>query len=100
MEANMEGRDMKKKIGIIVGVLLAGSLVSCGNQTFFDTTYTFNYAEIKLPSGEIIKGEVDSWTDYEDGEQLQIKMKKDGNTYLVNSNNVVLSVDPINYDLE
>ena len=63
------------------------------NKQFFDTTYTFNYAMVKLPDGTI-KGKVATWDDYE-GEQLQIKFE-DGTTVLVNSTNAVLSVDPIN----
>lgn len=58
-----------------------------------NTTYTFNYAMVKLPDGTIKKGKVATWDDYE-GEQLQIKFK-DGTTVLVNSTNAVLFVDPI-----
>lgn len=67
-------------------------MAGCGNKKEFDFTYTFNYAQIKLPDGRIVEGKVDSWTDYE-GEQLQITM--DGNTYLVSSVNVVMSTVPI-----
>lgn len=48
-----------------IGLVLLGA---CGNKQFFDTTYTFNYAMVKLP---------------------------DGTTVLVNSTNAVLSVDQI-----
>ncbi|HJF78310.1 hypothetical protein [Enterococcus cecorum] len=58
-----------------------------------NTTYTFNYAMVKLPDGTIKKGKVATWDDYE-GEQLQIKFE-DGTTVLVNSTNAVLFVDPI-----
>ncbi|WP_281957362.1 hypothetical protein [Enterococcus cecorum] len=58
-----------------------------------NTTYTFNYAMVKLPDGTIKKGKVATWDDYE-GEQLQIKFE-DGTTVLVNSTNAVLSVDSI-----
>lgn len=74
-------------------VMLAG----CGNQTFFDTTYTFNYAQVKLPDGSIKTGRVKEWRDYEDGDQLQIKFA-DGTTYLVHASQAVLSVDEINVD--
>lgn len=58
-----------------------------------NTTYTFNYAMVKLPDGTIKKGKVATWDDYE-GEQLQIKFE-DGTTVLVNSTNAMLFVDPI-----
>ena len=42
-----------------------------------------NYTEI-----EIVEGKVASWTDFEDGDQIQVKI--DGKTYLVHSANIVL----------
>ena len=51
-------------------------------------TYSYEYAIIALPNGEIVEGKVTSWTDFEDGDQLQVKI--DGKTYLVHSSNVVL----------
>jgi len=56
-----------------------------------DTTYTFDTAIISLPDGTVVKGEVDSWTDYEDGDQIQVVI--DGVTYLVHSTNIVLVQD-------
>ena len=84
---------MKKKIAIIlVAIFLAMGISACGNKDMWDTVYTFNYAIIKLPNGEVIEGKVESWTDYEDGDQLQIKMEN-GETYLVHSTNAVLMVN-------
>lgn len=87
---------------IFAGILLCTILLmltSCGpadagsesggfNYQLFDTTYTYDKAIIKLPDGEVVKGKVESWKDYEDGDQLQIKI--DGKTYLVHSTNCVL----------
>lgn len=78
---------MKKILAIMLATIMMLSLVGCGNQQIFDATYTFDYAIIELPNGEIIEGEVDSWNDY-DGEQLQIVI--DGVTYLTHSENVVM----------
>lgn len=84
---------MKKKIiGLILTaiftiILLAG----CGNKQYFDFNYTFNYAYIELPNGDVVDGLVESWKDYE-GEQLQIKI--DGIVYLTNSFNCVLIYNP------
>jgi len=79
---------MKKlSIFLLTAMLLLG-LSGCGNKTLFDTVYTFRYGIISLPNGEVIEGKVTRWTDYEDGDQLQITI--DGQTYLVHSANVVL----------
>ena len=69
----------------IVGCIAAG-LVGC-NRQIFDTTYTFNKAIISLPDGEVINGSVESWKDFEDSDQIQVKI--DGKTYLVHSEDVV-----------
>ena len=37
---------------------------------------------------QIVKGKVDSWTDYADGDQIQVKIN--GKVYLVHSANVAL----------
>lgn len=81
---------MKKKIVLLMTTVMIGigCLSGCGNKDMFDTVYTYKRAIIKLPTGETIEGKVQSWTDYEDGDQLQIKI--DGKTYLVHSTNVVL----------
>jgi uncharacterized lipoprotein YehR (DUF1307 family) len=78
---------MKKILAIMLVMIMMVSLVGCGNQQLFDATYTFDYAIIKMPNGEIVEGKVDSWNDYE-GEQLQIKIN--GVTYLTHSENVVM----------
>lgn len=78
---------MKKILAIMLVMIMAVSLIGCGNRQLFDATYTFDYAIIELPNGEIVEGKVDTWNDYE-GEQLQIKI--DGVTYLTHSENVVM----------
>ena len=78
---------MKKLLAIIA--LCAVLLTGCGNKTLFDTTYTFDRAIIQLPSGKVLDIEIKEWTDFEDGEQIQIKAK-DGKVYLVHSANCVL----------
>lgn len=79
---------MKKKLAIL---LLSCTIVSClagCNKQILDFNYQFNYAIIALPNGEVVEGKVDSWTDYEDGEQLQVKIN--GVTYLTSSYNCTL----------
>lgn len=78
---------MKKFLSMLLVVMTTFALTGCGNQQLFDTTYTFNYAIIELPNGEVVEGKVKSWNDYE-GEQVQIVI--DGVTYLTHSENVVM----------
>ena len=80
---------MKKKIvAILCAAVMAFSLTGCcGNKKVFDLQYSFNYAIIQLPNGEIVEGKVDSWKDYE-GEQLQVKI--DEVVYLTSSYNCTL----------
>lgn len=86
---------MIKRFSAVLVLIMTGLLLSaCGNKTVFDTTYTYNYAQVKLPDGTVKTGKVKEWSDYEDGDQLQIKFT-DGTTYLVHSSQAVLSVGEI-----
>lgn len=79
---------MKKKLSIVIsGIVLALGLTGCNKQVI-DLTYSYDRAIISLPNGEIVDGKVQSWTDYEDGDQIQVKI--DGVTYLVHASQVVL----------
>ena len=81
---------MKKLLALmlVVIVVLSTALLSGCNKQMVDLTYSYEYAIIALPNGEVVEGKVSSWTDYEDGDQLQVKIN--GKTYLVHSSNVVL----------
>ena len=81
---------MKKWFAMAAVLLLTVSaLVFAGcNKQMVDLTYSYEYAIIGLPNGEVVEGKVTSWTDFEDGDQIQVKI--DGKTYLVHSSNVVL----------
>lgn len=63
-------------------------MTGCTNKQVFDTTYSFERAILSLPDGTVVEGKVTSWNDYEDGDQIQVKI--DGKTYLVHSSNIVL----------
>lgn len=77
---------MKK---ILIFILFALLLLCSGcNKQLFDTTYKFDYAYILLPNGSVVQGEVESWRDFEDGDQLQVKIN--GDVYLTHATNVVL----------
>lgn len=81
---------MKKRVLALVlaATLAIGGLTGCGNKDVWDTVYTFDYAIIKLPNGEVVEGKVDKWTDYEDGDQLQVTI--DGKIYLTSTLNCTL----------
>ena len=71
-----------------MSAMVAVSLAGCGNKQLIDTTFSFERAIIQLPNGEVVDGKVSSWKDYEDGDQIQVKIN--GVTYLVHSSNIVL----------
>ena len=81
---------MKKVIAMILVLLMGLSLLGC-NKQMVDLTYSYERAIIQLPNGEIVEGKVSSWTDFEDGDQIQVKIE--GKTYLVHSSNIVLISD-------
>lgn len=85
---------MKKWLCALIVSLIAISLL-CGcegyNKQIIDIVYSFDEAVIALPNGEVVTGKVQSWKDFEDGDQIQVKI--DGVTYLVHSSNVALIKD-------
>lgn len=78
---------MKKLAIIVSSIILTVSLAACNKQVV-DLTYSYERAIISLPNGEIVEGKVQSWTDFEDGDQIQVKI--DGVTYLLHASQVVL----------
>jgi len=84
---------MKKLVTALLAVIvmLTVALLAGCNKQMVDLTYSYEYAIIGLPNGETVEGKVSSWTDFEDGDQIQVKI--DGKTYLVHSSNVVLISD-------
>lgn len=71
----------------IAAALLIG-VKSIYNRQIWDLTYSYEYALLSLPGGEFVKGKVDSWRDFDDGDQIQVKIN--GKTYLTHFTNVVL----------
>ena len=84
---------MKKAICLVLALVLAAALLVLAgcNKQMVDLTYSYERAILVLPNGEVIEGKVTSWTDFEDGDQIQVKI--DGKTYLVHSSNIVLISD-------
>lgn len=77
----------KKLLVVLLTAATVASLTGC-NQQIIDATWHYDYAIINLGNGEVIEGKVQSWTDFADGDQLQVKI--DGKNYLVHSSNVTL----------
>ena len=82
---------IKKLLILLTSVLLLAALSGCSsdsfNYDFFDTVFHYDTAILSLPDGSVVRGSVESWCDYEDGDQLQVCI--DGTTYLVHSSDVV-----------
>lgn len=83
---------MKKITLILILVTLAAALCGCysigNNSRGWDTKYTFHEAYVSLPNGEVIHGNITSWRDFEDGDEVQVTI---GNTtYLTHYSNVIM----------
>lgn len=79
---------MKKLVSVILATGLIFAATGC-NRQIADLTYEYNYAYISLPNGDCIEGEVQSWLDYDDGDQIQVKINDI--TYLTDTTRVVLA---------
>lgn len=87
----MNKKTMIRVIAIIAFVLIVLPIVvmlSGCNKQLIDLTYSFDRAVLTLPNGEVVEGKVQSWTDYEDGDQIQVKIND--KTYLIHSSQIVL----------
>ena len=82
--------NMKKLTALVLAFVLVFLMAGC-NKQMVDLTYSYERAVLSLPNGEVIEGKVSSWTDFEDGDQIQVRI--DGKTYLVHSSNIVLISD-------
>lgn len=81
---------MKKIVALLIIVLVVIFASSC-NRQMVDLTYRYDRAILELPNGEVIEGDVESWRDYADGDQIQVKIN--GVQYLVHSSDIVLISD-------
>ena len=72
---------------IMVLATLCVMLTGC-NVQMVDTTWSYEKGIIKLPNGECVEGKVESWKDFENSDQIQVKMGD--KTYLTHISNVVM----------
>lgn len=83
---------MKRVVLLIIFlVIILVSCTGCYNKQLFDVTYHYDRAIVYLPNGEIVEGRVSSWTDFGDGDSIQVKI--DGKMYLTHISNVCLIDD-------
>lgn len=86
---------MKKMLVLVLAlVLCAIALSACkiGNrQIGFDTTQTFKYAIIQLGNGELIEGNIETWRDFSESNEVQITIN--GITYLTSYENVIMATE-------
>ena len=78
----------KRILLVLLLVAMCFGLCACGNYDAWDTVYIYDRAIISLADGSVVTGRVQNWRDYEDGDQIQVKV--DGKIYLVHSTNVTL----------
>ena len=88
----MKKNALTKIVGIIMVLAVVAILIftfsTYTNRSMFDLTQSFEQAIIHMPDGSIIKGRVQNWMDYEDGDQIQVRIND--KTYLTHISNVVL----------
>ena len=77
-----------KNVLILMVIVTIVCLFTSCNKQIFDTSYTFTQAYINL-GNKTIEVDVESWTDFDDGDQIQIKTT-DGKVYLGHSSNIIL----------
>ena len=77
---------------VIIFELFSGFKALNGNKDLLKVDYNFKKAIIKLPNNEIITGDVDEWTTYDNKDTLKVKLKN-GKQYLGHSSNIILYND-------
>lgn len=86
----------------IIGILLLAGAIVFGvvkgykamnsNKDLWQTDYNFKKVVIKLPNNEVVTGEVEEWTTYDNKDTVKVKLKN-GKQYLGHSSDIVLYND-------
>ena len=74
----------------LIALVTVPVLTACGNKDILGTTYTFDYATVKLPDGTLINGKVEAWAREEKADTIRVTFEGGKGEYLTNSSNVVL----------
>ena len=77
---------------VIIFELFSGFKALNRNKDLLKVDYNFKKTIIKLPNNEIITGDVDEWTTYDNKDTLKVKLKN-GKQYLGHSSNIILYND-------
>ncbi|MBF8970765.1 hypothetical protein [Streptococcus sp. NLN76] len=80
---------MKTFIRTGLALLILVGLSACGNKDIFGSEYTFDTAQIRMPNGDLIEGEVEQWAHDSDNDNIRVTFKN-GKSYYTSSVNVVL----------
>lgn len=93
--------DVEAILAIIGILLLIGGLgfglfkgykAMNSNKDLWQADYNFKKVVIKLPNDEVVNGEVEEWTTYDNKDTVKVKLKN-GKQYLGHSSNIVLYND-------
>ena len=86
----------------VIGIFLLSAVIVFGvvkgykamnsNKDLWQADYNFKKVVIKLPNNEIVTGEVEEWTTYDNKDTVKVKLKN-GKQYLGHSSDVVLYND-------
>ena len=79
-----------KQLLLLSTLLVVPLLTACGNKDILGLTYTFEYAQVKLPDGTIIDGQVKEWARNEKTDSIRVTFNDGKGTYFTHATNVVL----------
>ena len=86
----MRRQTINKIVSVMVLLIVFLFLITgCGNKDWWDTQYTFKYAYCYYDN-TVTSYKLDKWTDFEDGDQLQLELDN-GNVILVHASRCMLS---------
>lgn len=95
----MKAKDIFGKIFMILGVIFVGLLIytrffakttNWNKETGVDVRQEFTTAYLTTGDGQVKVFKVDSWRDFDDGDQIQFTTPE-GVTYLTHASRVVLT---------
>lgn len=82
-----DSEHMAKELGDVAWYLaISAEAIGYDLETIFQMN--IDKLRARYPDGSVISGKIESWKDYDDGDQIQVKI--DGTTYLVHSVNIAL----------
>lgn len=74
---------------IIIIVVTAHLLGLLGNKEMFGFRYQFDYAQVSLPDGHIVEGEISAWARENKTDSVRVTFKN-GREYFTHTSNIVL----------